>query len=188
MEKHDQNAEKPQHDEKQQHAEKQPHAEKQQHDEKQRCDEDQPVMEKLATIVQSTMDQSLLEQLEGAGLEWSQNPFCATPPMGMHVPPPEEEYREKMFGKVGVRSTERKIYRGLKRKYGQQYADLQQELRLGTDGHLQMQGVHLANKERTLGFEFGRLLSNQTAVHQQAGGALVRVAGVPVGLLPCDSY
>eukprot|EP00959_Pyramimonas_sp_CCMP1952_P455169 9471118-Pyramimonas_sp.AAC.1 len=81
-----------------------------------------------------------------------------------------------MFGKIGVRSTERAIYRGMKRKYGQQYADLQQEVRLGTAGHLQMQAIHLQNKERTLSFEYQRI-----------GAALVRVGGVAIGQVPLGS-
>ena len=149
--------------------EKQQHYEKQQHDEKPQA------------LVQPSLDQPLLEQLEGAGLEWSSNPFFGTPPMGVHVPPPDEADREKKFGKVGERSAERKLFRGLKRKCGVQYANLHQGLRLGEEQHLHMQAVHLANKERTLGFEYRRLLSEVSE-----GSAVVRVGGVPIGTLPAN--
>ena len=142
---------------------------------------DQTVPEQA--IVQPSLDQPLLEQLEGAGLEWSNNPFFATPPMGVHVPPPapdddlgEGVPKEKRFGKTGERSLERKIFRGQKRKFGLQYANAQQQLRLGMEQHLHMQAVHLAQKERTLDFEYRRMLFQLSQ-----GPDIVRVGCIPIG-------
>ena len=77
---------------------------------------------------------------------WATNPFAQPTAIPIEGEGVLAEKRMTTFGKTGVRSTERKIWRHDKRVGGRDYADAKQRERVGAEKALQLQVFHLQHK------------------------------------------